>query len=175
MQEGFLTQSTELEKEARASIKGTSDLLDGQDERVDQLQGRMKVGKEKVVELGVRLDQVKRRLEEAENRDGEQRKRLGRRVKMMFSCFGFWMAILTVGVILRHWGFRPGVMPEVTKDLMEEASSQLLAETNSVSETVASITTKAPPEKPPLSTAKRKEASTGSMDAAATLRLLDEL
>ena len=66
---------------------------------------RMKAGKEKVGRLGERLEQVRLKVERNAEREREGRVKVGRRLRMLWGCLGFWSVGILVLVVIRHWPF----------------------------------------------------------------------
>lgn len=60
--------------------------------------------------LGERLEGVRKRVERNGERDRERRRRVGRRLKMLWVILGCWGALALVLGVLRHW---PGVGVDV--------------------------------------------------------------
>ena len=108
MQVSWLGAMEEVESEIDVSVLATAERLDQQAERVGALQGRMRRGKGRVEELGRRLEVVRGRVEGAERRDGEGRRRVGRRMRWLWSLGGCWVGVLVLGLGMRYWGVSLG-------------------------------------------------------------------
>ncbi len=66
----------------------------------------MKRGREKVKMLGEILEAVRGKVEREAEKDREGRKRIGRRLMMLWGFLGVWGVMALVLMVVRHW---PGV------------------------------------------------------------------
>lgn len=107
LREGFGKSVREVEGEVGRGVGKVGEALSSQARRAEGLQKRMVRGREKVVDLGARLERVRGRVEEAERRDGEGRKRVGRRWTICWVCGAFWIGLLAVVLVVKRW--RQGV------------------------------------------------------------------
>ena len=173
--ESFTTSTTEIERNADASIQTTKEVLDRQTDRVNRLQERMERGRSKVKALSGRLDKVKEMLEEAERVDGEGRRRVGRRWRMLWSFVGFWASVLVIGLVLRRWGSLPDPERDVATDLeYEPLLENVLADTKKSHISVLEVEAGSTSEMGSTSSVGLPESSC-AVGAEASLRLLDEL
>ena len=172
----FVGTTAEIERSAETSLQTTQEVLDRQAERVSRLQERMDRGKSKVEALRGRLGTVNERLEEAERVDGEGRKRVGRRWRMLWSFVGFWASVLVIGLFLRRWGSLPDPErisstelkygPEMWGRTMTGTATANISDTELVAGSIASTDS---------ASAVKESESSCAIDADATLRLLDEV
>lgn len=103
LKEGFGKSVREVEGEVGRGVGKVGEALSSQAGRAEGLQRRMVRGREKVVDLGARLERVRGRMEEAERRDGEGRKRVGRRWTICWVCGAFWVGLLAVVLVVKRW------------------------------------------------------------------------
>ena len=103
LREGFGKSVREVESEVGRGVGKVGEALSSQAGRAEGLQKRMVRGREKVVDLGARLDRVRGQVEEAERRDGEGRKRVGRRWTICWMCGTFWIGLLAVVLVVKRW------------------------------------------------------------------------
>lgn len=103
LKEGFAKSVREVEGEVGGGVGKVSEALSSQAGRAEELQKRMVRGREKVVGLGGRLEKVRGQVEDAERRDGEGRKRVGRRWTICWVCGAFWVGLLAVVLVAKKW------------------------------------------------------------------------
>ena len=172
----FVGTTAEIERSAETSLQTTKETLDRQVERVSRLQERMDSGKSKVEALRGRLDTVNTRLEEAERIDGEGRKRVGRRWRMLWSFVGFWASVLFIGLFLRRWGSLPDPERISSTELKYGPVMWEKARTGTATANVSETEIGAGSVVSTNSASAVKEPeSSCAIDADATLRLLDEV
>ena len=170
MHEGFLSSTGEMEREGNASLKATNETLDRQAERLGQLQGRMKKGRVRVAELCLRLESVRSSIEEAERREGEERRKTGKILTICWGCAASWLAILVLGLLMRQFGPRPVVRPSITEGIMADVA----VDSRNWSGTAPKIAGSAVNGQDDASGEGAAQSSAAN-GADATLRLLDEL
>jgi len=97
--EHFTSESDALDGETRASIGAAEEEFERQGRRIRELEQRMKDGSKRVDELGGRLDAVRGQTEACDHRDGEERRRIDRRLKLLWG-FLVCLAVLMLGVMV---------------------------------------------------------------------------
>lgn len=143
--------------------------FDAQAERIKDLENRIKKGRLKANNLGMRLDAVRTRVEESKRRDEEGERMIGRRLRVLWGCCGVWIVLFMILIIVRQRG--PGV--DVRGGKMHKLL-ELESNGNRSQETVlgsAGVGRSLSSSSKVRSKTKRKSA----VDAEATLRLFDEL
>jgi hypothetical protein len=139
------------------------------------LQDRIKKGRLKANDLGMRLDAIRTRVEDSKRRDEEGERMIGRRLRVLWGCCGVWVVLFMILIIVRQRGpgvdVRGGKMVELGE--MHEAWG-LEGRGNRSQDTgigSAGVGRSVSSSSRVKSSTKRKSA----VDAEATLRLFDEL
>ncbi|KAL6720766.1 hypothetical protein ACLMJK_002691 [Lecanora helva] len=99
----FTSDSNTLTTDIRAQISTAENGFQQQARRIADLELRMKRGREKVQGLGERLEVVRGKVEGAAERDREGRRRVGRRLRVLWCMLGVFGGLVLVGMVVRHW------------------------------------------------------------------------
>ena len=98
----FSVSSSELVADTTTQISAWNTNFDTQARRIEDLEARMRAGRERVGQLGERLDRARGKVEASDARDGEGRRRVGRRLRMMWGVLGCLGGLLVVLLVMRH-------------------------------------------------------------------------
>lgn len=116
----FSSDSAALNTEITTQVEANDRGFKQQATRIENLEARMRTGREKVRVLGERLEGVRVRVEKEAERDREGRRRVGRRLRMLWGVMGIWGILILVGILVRHWpdlGGDVGDMGEVALEV----------------------------------------------------------
>ncbi|KAJ5963135.1 hypothetical protein N7481_013440 [Penicillium waksmanii] len=95
------TLDTEIRKQI-IDLKGFTP----QSDKSKSLESRMKSGREKVEQLGTRLQAVKSEIDRWERRELDWQERISRRLRIFWAVVGSAVMVLVLGVVLQNW---PGI------------------------------------------------------------------
>jgi hypothetical protein len=98
----FQRESTSRNHETRKQLEDLKG-LGSQVQKINMLEKRMKVGRERVEELGKRLDTVKAEIDGWERREMEWQARVSRRLRILWTVMGTVILIVVIAAVVQSW------------------------------------------------------------------------
>lgn len=117
----FERETANLDQDIRRQIndlKGFQPQL----QKAGALEKRMKLGRQRVEDLGNRLEDVRREIDRWEQRESEWQSRVSRRLRILWAVMGSSFLVLVLALILQNW---PAISPRhEAHPLPTEATNQ---------------------------------------------------
>ncbi|KAI9702012.1 MAG: hypothetical protein M1836_001356 [Candelina mexicana] len=110
LQNDFQTQSEELEFEVQGQIEGFAS-FDKQQREIEDLEARVRKGREQVGTLTGRLERVRGRVEGWETREREWQRRTSQRLRILWGVLASAVVLLLAIFIFHHLPVRHGGLP----------------------------------------------------------------
>ncbi|KAJ5212742.1 uncharacterized protein N7498_004388 [Penicillium cinerascens] len=98
----FERETAGLDQEVRKQINDLKG-FEPQVQKADALEERMKRGRERVEDLGRRLDAVRREIDSWEQRESEWQSRISRRLRIISAVMGSAFLVLVLAIVLQNW------------------------------------------------------------------------
>ncbi|OXV09144.1 hypothetical protein Egran_03093 [Elaphomyces granulatus] len=98
----FQRESTSVNYETRKQLEDLKG-LENQVQTINALEKRMKAGRERVEELGKRLDTVKAEIDGWERREMEWQTRVSRRLRILWAVMGTVILIVVIATVVQSW------------------------------------------------------------------------
>lgn len=103
----FERETANLDQDIRRQINDLKG-FQPQMRKADALEKRMKLGRQRVEDLGNRLENVRREIDRWEQRESEWQSRVSRRLRILWAVMGSAFLVLVLGLILQNW---PAISP----------------------------------------------------------------
>lgn len=153
-----------------ATLQGNFDNL--QSDRINSLESRMRVARERVIVLGERVENVKTRVEEWEQQERDGKRRGRRRASILWSVLGTLLSLFLILVIFRGWQGQPDELNDRAKLEASRRSDAIFGEED-VADSVAGLLTDARPPDDAQSSLARGTSTQDDFDTR--LQVFDEL
>lgn len=98
----FERETAGLDQEVRKQINDLKG-FEPQVQKADALEERMKRGRERVEDLGRRLDAVRHEIDSWEQRESEWQSRVSRRLRIISAVMGSAFLVLVLAIVLQNW------------------------------------------------------------------------
>jgi septal ring factor EnvC (AmiA/AmiB activator) len=98
----FQRETRNVNQECRKQIEDLQG-FEPQVRKIEALERRMSVAREKVAALGNRLDEVREEIDGWERREVEWQARVTRRLRIMWAVMGTAIVVLIIAVIVQNW------------------------------------------------------------------------
>lgn len=102
LHDSFLRDNTNLERDVRKQLEDFSN-FEPQRTRIEELEKRMKAGRNKMEDLGGRLEVVRKEIEGWETREGEWQARVSRRIRVLAGFMGSVVVVLLAAYVFKVW------------------------------------------------------------------------
>ncbi|KAJ5131674.1 hypothetical protein N7448_005832 [Penicillium atrosanguineum] len=116
----FERETAGLDQEIRKQINDLKG-FEPQIQKVDALEERMKRGRERVEDLGSRLDAVRAQTDSWEQRESEWQSRVSRRLRIFWTVMGSAFLVLVLALVIQNW---PALVADGNHPLPTEATNQ---------------------------------------------------
>lgn len=111
----FEQETAGLDQEVRKQIQDLQG-FEPQIQKADGLEERMKAGRQRVEELGKRLEKVRCDIDRWERRESEWQSRISRRLRIFWTIVGSALLVLVLALVLQNWPHAPTEkLPPVTE------------------------------------------------------------
>lgn len=102
LQEEFQDEADELEQDIDRQLEGFHD-FEGQQSRIEALQGRMQRKRKMLEELELRLGAVRSRVADWERREVEWQAKITRRLRILWSATTVLVLLVAALLVFQHW------------------------------------------------------------------------
>lgn len=103
----FERETANLDQDIRRQINDLKG-FQPQMQKADALEKRMKLGRQRVEDLGNRLEDVRREIDSWEQRESEWQSRVSRRLRILWAVMGSAFLVFVLALILQNW---PAISP----------------------------------------------------------------
>lgn len=102
LQQEFQEEADELEQDIDGQLEGFHN-FEGQQKRIEALQGRMQRKRKKLEELEKRLGLVRGRVGDWERREGEWQAKITRRLRILWGAIAVLVLFVIALLVFQHW------------------------------------------------------------------------
>lgn len=170
LHENFQNDADEFQGEMEGQIDAFNK-FEAQQQQIEKLEARIRVGREKADAINVRLEEARKRVESRERIEGEWEAKMSRRLRLLWSILGTLAVLCVVFLFLYHFKLLETDAVSITTPLGVKANLTEASVPPSAKEILRSVHAAAPSSL----TTPTAFTSKPSMDDDPRLRIFDEL